>query len=184
MFTILRVSVRDQKESEIIVVDRELFGKNGKNNDETVITLLQDILAHCEEDDYNAVLAIIRTKFDNLKKPLSPHSEFLRLRLPNLGRKTIESDEDFDQFRLKIIRDGARANIPEAEYHFACHLYEEKKYSDAMRLYKSSAISGYPPSQHCYGLDLFHGIGENKGEQKRRLEISELSGRKVVYSIN
>ncbi|MEP4051079.1 MAG: hypothetical protein ABJN22_02425 [Litorimonas sp.] len=155
--------------------DNKLPDNSENSNDRLVISLLQDTLDHCEADDYQTLIDIVRSKFEKLKKPLTPQSEFLKLRLPNLGENRNISNTDFDELRLSIIKKGLSVGIPEAEYHYACYLYEGKNYSDAIKLYKNSADNGYPPSQHCYGLDLFYGIGDIPANKKEGLKYLSLA---------
>lgn len=177
------VSAQGPKGKEIIAEDKKLPDNNGNSNDSLVISLLLDALEHCKDDDYELVLAIIRTKFENLKKPISPHLEFLKLRLPNLGQTTINSNNEFDELRLSIIKNGVAARIPEAEYYYACHLYELKNYTDAIEVYKRSADRGHPQAQHCYGLDLFYGIGDIKPNKEEGLKYLNLAAKRL-YSLS
>lgn len=157
---------------------------NESNNDAVVIGRLLDVLDRCEEKDYEDVLKVVKSKFQRLKKPLNPQLEFLRLRLPNLGRDLIESEEELDSLRLAIIKKGVDANIPEADYHFACHLYEQRQFESAVKLYKRSADKGYAPSQHCYGLDRYHGIANLEANKVEGLKYLELAaGRLYELSI-
>jgi len=154
-------------------------------SDRKYLEHLCDALFHAHQDEYDALSAMILTSFNALAKPLSDDQEFLKIHLPNMGQGAIElSDEAYDELRLSMIKKGASAGIAEAEYRYACHLYEAEQYDEAITLYKRSAGKGYAASQHCYGLDLFHGTGGLTANKKEGLKYLHLAaGRLYEYSI-
>lgn len=151
---------------------------------EKIISSLFEALGYCSEVDYERILGLILDKYDRLKKPLSPELEFLKLQLPHCGGDRYLTELELDKLRLSRIQYGVAAGLAEAEYLYGCHLYEQKEYEKAIPLYKSSADKGFPPSQHCYGLDRFHGIGNLQVNQNEGLTYIKLAaGRLYQLSI-
>ena len=83
------------------------------------------------------------------------------------GFKNKKEERHYYLTYYTLLENSAKKGCKEAQYIIANKLYDEKKYIDAILLYKKSADKGFAPSQWCYGIDTFNGI---KNIYKRDIE--------------
>ena len=125
---------------------------------------LIDALEYCvDEERYSKILEIIISILNPLVIERKPRALWLKSRLPNLGETLeLEDEVELEQKWLDLVKESASHNCKEAQYQYACYLYDQNKVKEATLLYKASADAGYAPSQWCFGLGCINGLGTPK----------------------
>lgn len=129
-------------------------------SDVALVEILMDSLGYCDEETSSIIMKIVESKLESLAKSQHPKVAYLQAHLPQFGKDSEELDLRFNSL-MKVSSD---AGVAEAQYEHACRHWERGEHQTAISLYKVSAEQGYPPSQYCYGLGLYDGIGIEKNE--------------------
>lgn len=102
------------------------------------------------------------------------------------GYKNAKEEKYFYEKYYYLLKKSADKGCKEAQYIIANKLYDEKKYVDAIKLYKESADKGYALSQWCYGIDNYNGIKDiyPKNIEEGLKYISYAAGQKYEFAID
>ena len=110
------------------------------------------------------IMSLLKEILNPLILARNPMALRLKSGLPNLGEERTLTEKEFDSLHLELLKESSDGKCKEAQYWYGCHLYEQREYEDALKLYKESALQGYAPAQWCFGLDTLNGVGVPKDE--------------------
>lgn len=131
----------------------------------------------------DTLITWIRELLDPLVKNKVPEAMYLSTRLPYEEDGSIVFSSCRDTMLDTIIY-AAKGGCKEAQYQYACQLYEQGNSSDAIRLYKKSADKGFAPAQWCYGIDKLHGIGCRKSVPEGIKYIQSAAAQKNTFAMD
>ena len=148
------------------------------------IRCLIDALAYCDnEERYETLLNIII----NLINGISPENNgvllWLKTRIPHFGENGIHGNEVLEQRLRELLKKSATLGCKEAQYEFACLLYEEGSKEEAIDLYRCSALQGYAPAQWVFGLDTLNGVGSSKNFEQGKFFIELSAAQGYEYAV-
>jgi len=149
------------------------------------IELLVKAVGYCsDEKEIDSIMHIISEKTKPLLKVDDPRVKYMQANLPNFGNiEPHKSPEESEALYNQLMEESAEGGVAEAEYQHACRLYESGKLNEAVALYQNSADKGYPPSQYCYGLAMFNGVGISKDTEEGLKYIKLSAGRLDDYAL-
>jgi TPR repeat protein len=150
-----------------------------------LLAALSRAYGYChKEKDQDVIGVLISEKLEVLIKTDDPRVKHLQATLPNLGsQESYVNAEAFDLAYDKLMKEAADGGVAEAQYQYACRLYEQGNLSEAVGLYREAADKGYPPAQYCYGLDRYNGVGTDKNIVEGLKYIKLAAGRLDEYAL-
>jgi len=139
-----------------------------------LVGLLIDALGYCDPETYDTLFQMVERKLKALARFDHKDIAYLQAHVPQSAKM---SSADVDARFNSLIKQSSDAGCAEAQYQYACRLWEQGDFEGAITLYKASADQGYPPSQYCYGLGLRDGVGIRRDQGKGLFYIELSAGR-------
>ena len=151
-----------------------------------LISTLIKAMGYCsDQENYKALGKITKHTFEQVDNSDDLRLKYLQSKLDNCGEKQpFDNESELEEKYNALIEESAKAGVAESQYLYACRLYESSLYTDASLLYKLSANQGYPPSQYCFGLDLFNGVGVKKNPEEGLHYIELAAGRLYEFALD
>lgn len=146
--------------------------------------LILEALSWCSDDQhYDVLLSMVKALLAPYIRSAHPRALWLKSSMPNLGEDSPLSENAFDTKYNELLRVAAEGGCPEAQYRYACNLYDQGKIAEAVEFYFKAAKSDYAPAQWCYGLDSLHGNGTVKNESAGLSFIRLAAEQRYEYAV-
>lgn len=133
-----------------------------------------DVQKSLQEARNNIEHGDCRKAYEILKPLLSEQNQDALFIYASFSISNIETEEEFDERRIKILQELAGAGYAPAIYELAvCYDTGDFIEQDSVRaatLYKSAAETGYAKAKLSHGLNLYY--GSNQMPEKKEMGLS------------